>query len=284
MDKGSFKSNIAMINYKGKLTSSDSMGFDISNRGFQYGDGIFETIIFRKNQIMFQNEHWERISEGLEVLKMNQPFTKSEFLDKQMELLKVNDLLGDSARIKLYIWRSTGGLYTPNNSQAEYLLTADRTEEKVLQYFSKVGIAREVFLQRTAFSHLKTISALNYVMAGIEKKERDLEELVLLNHDGFIAEASASNIYFFDSRQKIIYTPSLESGCINGVSRRFIFKNVQNLGWNVEEVMWKIDDLRSDLSVFTINVAGANAIQKIEGKEMAVGEAEFKMLNEMFNW
>lgn len=274
-----------MINYNGNLTPSGSASLEVSNRGFQYGDGIFETIIFRKKEIMFLDEHWERISESVNDLKLDFPFTKKDFENTLLELLEVNGLMGQSARMKLYIWRKAGGLYTPDHFDAEFMLTADQAQRKKIQKYDKVGLANTIFLQKTAFSHLKTISALPYVMAGIEKKERKLEEIILLGQDGYIAEASSSNIYFLDLSNRTIYTPSLQTGCINGVSRRFLFKNAKQFDMEIKEVLWLPEDLISDkLSIFTINVAGVNCIQKIYTTKMGDCTEGLKLLEEIFKW
>ncbi|WP_296618268.1 aminotransferase class IV [Marivirga sp.] len=273
-----------MINYNGNLIPSGSASLEVSNRGFQYGDGIFETIIFRKKEIMFLNEHWERILEGVNDLKMKLPFTKEELKIILFDLLEVNGLMGQSARMKLYIWRKTGGLYAPENLETEFLLTSEPSQRKKIQKFEKVGIAHTLYLQKTAFSHLKTISALPYVMAGVEKKERKLEEIILLDQDGFVAEASSSNIYFLDIENRKIYTPSLQCGCINGVSRRYLFKHAKRFDLEVQEVIWRPEELSSNLSIFTINVAGVNCIQKIYEIKMGDGSEGIKLLEEIFKW
>lgn len=284
MDKGSFKSNIIMINYNGDLIASESAVLGVSNRAFQYGDGVFETIISKNGMIKFQNEHWDRIVQGVNVLKMDMPFSKDQFLEILLNLLGANDLLGQYARLKLYIWRAAGGLYTPTAVQSEYLLTAEGTNKKIMGSFHKVAVAQTVYLQKTAFSHLKTISALSYVLAGIEKEERKLDELILLNQQGFIAEASSSNIYFFDERQNTIYTPSLDSGCIDGVSRRFLLKHAARIGLDIQEILWKPEEVSDQLSVFTLNVAGVNRILKIGDRLMGDNEQLYERLEELFQW
>ncbi|SMG07754.1 branched-chain amino acid aminotransferase [Marivirga sericea] len=273
-----------MINYNGNLIPSGSETLEVSNRAFQYGDGIFETIIFRKKEIMFFNEHWERILEGLACLKINLPFKKEALKNTLLDLLDVNGLMRQSARMKLYIWRKPGGLYAPEQQDAQFLVTAEQSQRKKIQKFDRVGIAKTVFLQNSAFSHLKTLSALPYVIAGLEKQERKFEELILLSQDGFIAEASSSNIYFFNLEKRTIYTPSLKNGCINGVSRRHLLKSADKFDLKVQEIMWKLEDLTADLSVFTINVAGINCIQKIEMKKMQEGTEGIRILEEIFKW
>jgi branched-chain amino acid aminotransferase/4-amino-4-deoxychorismate lyase len=215
---------------------------------------------------------------------LSTPFSKNKLLDMLKELLGVNQLFDQEARIKMYIWRESGGLYAPNSFKTEFLITAEVNISKEIQRFTKVGIAKTVFLQKTAFSHLKTMSALHYVMAGVEKNDRQLEELILLNQDGFVSEASAANIYFYNAVKRKIYTPSLDSGCINGVSRRYLIDNAKRFDVDVQEVMWKLEDLNSDMSLFTINVAGANCIQNIDNKEFGDCEVGLKVLKKIFEW
>ena len=273
-----------MINYNGNLINDDSASLEILNRGFQYGDGIFETIIFRNNNIRFKVEHWERVAESLAVLKIELPFNMEQFFSNLEGIVRANDLEDKKARLKLYIWRKTGGLYCPNNSDSEFLLTAAEAENNETQSLGKVAFGKTVFLQKSIFSEIKTLSALPYVMAGIEKKERKLDELILLSQHGFIAEASASNIYFFDAEKKMIYTPSLESGCVNGVTRRYLFKNAKRFRLNIQEVMWKPEDLLTNLAVFTVNVAGINSIDKVEDRKMEDAQKGFNILREIFDW
>jgi branched-subunit amino acid aminotransferase/4-amino-4-deoxychorismate lyase len=282
MDNGSFKSEISMINYNGKLKPSDSVTFGVSNRGFQYGDGVFETIIYDGNKIKFIEEHWDRIFEGIKALKMELPFTKSGFEVMIMDLLKSNDLLGRYTRIKLIAWRKTGGLYTPTESEAEYLLTLKETEKNQIRNLQNVEIACSVFLQKSAFSHLKTISALPYVLAGIEKRDRQLEEIILTDENGYIAEASSANIYFLDFENRKIYTPSLDTGCINGVSRRFLFKNADKFGFKIAETMIRPEELSFGFSIYAINVAGISCIHKIGRIDMARSQKGLEILEEVF--
>jgi branched-chain amino acid aminotransferase/4-amino-4-deoxychorismate lyase len=283
MDNESFKSEISMINYNGKLIPSKSMTLEISNRGFQYGDGIFETIIYDREKIKFLDQHWERILEGVNGLKMDLPFTKSEFEAVLTDLLGGNNLLSQYARLKLFIWRKSGGLYTPTESETEFLLTADITEKREVQKLKKVGIANSVSLQKTSFSHLKTISALPYVLAGIEKKERELGEIILTNEEGYIAEASSSNIYFLDYENRKIYTPFLNTGCINGVSRRYLFKNAEKFGLKVVETLIRPEELNLSFPIYAINVAGISCIHKIGVIDMGRSKEGLEILQEIFS-
>ena len=272
-----------MINYNGSLIPSLSAPLEIHNRGFQYGDGIFETIIIENGVIRFFDEHWERLLNGVQLLKLELSFDKSKLLEMIQQLQLENKLLHKNVRAKLLVWRKAGGLYMPLESQSEFCLVMQDFQRKSVQYFSKVEISNRVQLYKSQWSHMKTISAFPYIMAGIEKNERQLEELILLNQDGFIAEASASNIYFFDVGKKILYTPSLESACINGVSRRFLFKNAVTKNIKVEEVMWQVADIKANFLVFAINVAGLNQITNIGSMQFEKNPAGLELIHAILN-
>ncbi|WKK81297.2 aminotransferase class IV [Marivirga arenosa] len=250
-----------MINYNGRLTSSESI--DFNNRGFQYGDGIFETLLCESGNIRFHEEHWERISEGLKILKIDFSISKEVLFNQVNELLLQNELSNKTARVKIYFWRKNGGLYTPTSSECNYLISADSTEIKEIKLYKNVALSESVALQYSKFSALKSISAIEYVLAGIEKKERALDELIILNSEGLLAEASAANLFFFDFAHKKLFTPSLKTGCINGVVRRFIMKNIKRHGFEIEEIEWKLNEIPLNYSVFTVNVVGVNQLLKV---------------------
>jgi branched-subunit amino acid aminotransferase/4-amino-4-deoxychorismate lyase len=133
---------------------------------------------------------------------------------------------------------------------------------------------------------IKNRSRIHYLMANIETSNYAGKDnwALLVDQDGFIAEASSSNIYFFDLEKRMIYTPSLENGCVNGVSRRHLFRIADTFDLKVQEVNWKVEDLNSRLSIFTINVAGINCIEKIENRKMSDGAEGLRILEDVFKW
>ncbi|WP_201431791.1 aminotransferase class IV [Marivirga aurantiaca] len=271
-----------MINYNGKFLNSNSNTVKFNNRALNYGDGIFETIIYHNEDMALLELHWERLLEGAEMLKINLPFDLDHLQKNILELLKTNDLLKKRARIKLIVWRAPGGLYTPESSDSHFLITASTSARKPFKQFKNVLTSQTVFLQASQFSHLKTISALPYVLAGLEKKERGAEELILTDKEGNIAEASASNIFIYSAQKETFYTPPLSCGGINGVSRRFILKEMEQNGIAYQEVKMKVSDLNEQTAVFTTNVSGINQILVLDGVELHMGEKAFYILNNLF--
>ncbi len=282
MEVRSFKSENTMINYNGKFINSNSNIIKFNNRGLNYGDGLFETIIYNNENIPLLSLHWERLSEGVSKLKIDIPFDADQLQNYLIELIEENELQKTRAKIKLLLWRAPGGLYTPESSEGHFQISAIKSGRKPFKQHKNVAIGKTVCLQGTDYSHLKTISALPYVLAGIEKKEREMDELVLTDKAGNIAEASDSNIFFYSVKNDVFFTPSLACGGINGVSRRFIMQEMENAGMQCKEVKMKFKDLTDDIAIFTTNVSGINQILSLDGLELNTGEKAFYILNNLF--
>ncbi len=229
-----------MINYNGKLNKDNFFNIQYNNRGLNYGDGLFETIIYYNTEIPLFNLHWDRLQEGAGVLHLHLPFNEEQLKTFIFDLIDENGLKQKRVRIKLMVFRKEGGFYTPDSLDCHFLITVQASDKLPLKRLEKVFSANTTFLTQTQFSHLKTISALNYVMAGIEKKEREADELLLLDNEGNIAEASAANLFFHSEDENTFYTPPLECGIIGGVTRRFLLNEMEEKNIACKERKFKI--------------------------------------------
>src|SRR5690606_1335213 len=117
-------------------------------------------------------------------------------------------------------------------------------------------------LSYSALSSLKTCSALPYVLAGIEKKSRNLDEILILDGQNRLAECSSSNLFWLKNGN--IYTPSLESGCIAGVMRRHILHQARQSRIEIQEVLENPETLLTADQVFCCNVTGVYLFEKFE--------------------
>lgn len=271
-----------MINYNGKFLNSNSNVIKFNSRGLNYGDGIFETIIYHNDELALFELHWERLFESAKLLKLDLPFDAESLQQILLDLISNNELSKKRARVKLLVYRQEGGLYTPEKTTADYVISAIAQPKHQFKQFHKVYSSQSVQLQASSFSALKTISALPYVLAGIEKTEREAEDLILTDASGNIAEASAANIIIYSATDNKFSTPSLSCGGINGVSRRFLLQEMEKFSVSCEEVKFKITDLNEDIALFTTNVAGVNQIMSVDGIALNGGEQSFYLLNNLF--
>lgn len=241
--------------------------FSIKNkdRCFQYGDGLFETIIYQNGKIQFLERHLERLKKGMEALNFNIPalFSARELQDQILELLSINQLSG-SARIKLQVWRKDGGLYTPVQNEVNYLITTIPFENKGNKIINSAGFSIDVKLYPTKLSRFKTCNALFYILAGIERQKRKLDDLILLDHQGNIAECTSANIFWLYKEE--YYTPSTATGCIEGIMRGHLIEKLRKHKKLVYEVKESKESLLKAEKVFICNVTGVFPVKMIEGK------------------
>lgn len=235
------------------------------NRAFQYGDGLFETIRYEHHEVRFWPDHYDRITRGMAVLALHtHPLLDRDPLHSQIiDLLKANHLSDQPARIKLQVWRKPGGLYTPTSFQTHYLITARSGPAFALTEKTAVGFFDAVRLSPSPVSAYKTLSALPYVLAGIAKQQQQADDMILLDTHGHLAECIASNLFWLKDNQ--LFTPSLASGCIDGILRRQLLRRALHDGLTVHEGLFLPDVLAAADAVFCTNVAGIQWIRQIGG-------------------
>jgi 4-amino-4-deoxychorismate lyase len=248
--------------YNGFIMEEDEFVLPVNNRALSYGDGLFETIIYHNQKVRFIAEHVERITEGLKALQIEVPSKISAGqLEQDIMMLAGRNNFPTEARVKLLVWRKTGGLFEPESNQAEYLLFTKPyrrpTEMKAEVYFCK-----NIKIQPHPWSQYKSLNALPYVMAGVEKKTRGADDMIICNQNNHIAECLYSNVWWIDNN--ILYTPSLDAGCINGIMRRQIMELCKKNKIAVEEGLYTREELMKADTVFTSNVNGLALIRRVD--------------------
>ena len=243
---------------------------------------MFETIIVKQGIIQYFNYHFSRLSKGMKVLRLADkiPFTQNGLASQIELLLEENELLED-ARVKIQVWRKDGGLYTPQSMDFDLLISVQQHEMQSELKCIKLGVSTSVKIQYNPFSEFKTLSSLPYVMAGIEKKERGLDDVLLMSTGGFVAECLASNIFW--ERNGIYYTPSLKSGCIAGIRREVITRFLRKQGYIVRRKMARKRDLWEADFAFNANVASIHIISQIEDKKYAKDEGKEQLISELIS-
>jgi 4-amino-4-deoxychorismate lyase len=233
----------------------------LQNRGFRFGDGCFETMLVLDGECPLLSLHSARIRRSLSVLGIQWP----ENLDLEAQIKQVYGATTGWQRLRLWIWRSGEGIYTPESNESQTMLAASPASAPQIQQRKQVQFSEEVVLLPSRWSFIKTISALPYVMAAREKKEKSAEELVLLNHRGEIAEATAANLFW--KKRKRWYTPALDSGCVAGVMRAWLMRRMIEKGEPVFEVLAQPDELLKADKLVCTNVTGLQPVLQLGEKQ-----------------
>ena len=218
-----------MINYNGNFKNSSFDDFD--NRGFLYGDSIFETIKIIDNKIIFWEEHYLRLMSSMRILRIDIPNNYTpEFFEKEITKtnLKIDSLF--SGRVRLTIYRGGRGLYLPDNNFPVFVISSKKINEKLFKInrdIYKVDLFKDYQIQSNLISNLKTNNRVINVIGSIYAQENELDNCVLLNDNKLVTEFLNGNIFIVNNN--IIKTPTLSTGCLNGVMRKKIIELIQKV-------------------------------------------------------
>ena len=263
------------INFNESIISSDHQIFSVNNRGFRYGDGLFESMRYMNGQLKFPDLHIDRVLEGMKVLKLENSFhLDSWFLREKVDELARRNKIGPNARFRLTVFRDSEGLYSPDSNKMAYVLESQSLDDS--QYtFNNKGLIIDVYDELTKpvniLSNLKTCNSLIYVLAGIFKNQNALDEVMILNQHGFLCESISSNVFVVYDRK--LYTPSLNEGCIGGVMRQVVIRLANENGIELVEAQINPDILNEADEIFITNAA--------KGIQWVMGYNKKRYFNEM---
>ncbi|MBD2702229.1 aminotransferase class IV [Spirosoma sp. BT702] len=251
--------------YNSDVLYENDFRLSIHDRAFQYGDGLFETIRYEQRTVWFWPDHFARLTAGMAGLGLQAPdnFTADAVYQCITELVSVNSLTDQAARIKIQVWRQAGGLYTPITSKANVLITVRSSLPFSVTDKAQIGIYDTFRLSSSPVSAFKTLSALPYVLAGVYRSKNSLDDVILLDTSGFLAECLASNLFWYTNQT--LFTPSLQTGCINGIIRRQLLRFAPELGISLTEGLYLPDVLTQADVVFCTNVMGIQWLRNING-------------------
>ncbi len=244
--------------------------YPIPNRGMNFGDGLFETMVFDGEKIRFFGYHLERLRHGMKTLGIQNQGMNFQELEDWIR----SEFSGQKLRLRWNVIRGGAGKYTPETNLAFH--TLHLAELSMAPYSkSKASFSEKVALYTYPWSRCKTLNALPYVMAAQERMDRNLDELIILDYRGKVAEASSANIFW--RRGKKLFTPALSCGPIAGVGRRAV---LEKLGRNIDEGEFTSNDLLRADQVWVTNVTGVSCLEKIDSIEFST--EIWSPMNEVF--
>jgi len=252
------------INFNGEIVPGGTKLLSTNNRAFRYGDGLFESMRMMKGQLKFVDMHADRLQRGMKALKIDgYSQTDTWFLKEKAEELASRNKT-KHARLRLTVYRDAEGLYTPTLNKMGYCLELQPIDEP--RYFlNEKGLIMDIFTDVPKpcnyLSNIKTCNSLPYVMAGIFKAQNNLDEVFLLNQNGYLCEAGSSNVFVW--YQNHLYTPALSEGCVEGVMRQVVINIARKNNIPVTEAQINPEILYEADEVFLTNAG--RGIQTVMG-------------------
>ncbi len=246
-----------MVNSNGHILKEEDTLLSIYNRGFAYGDAVFETIKISHNKVLFWEDHYFRLMASMRILRMEIPmhFTL-EFLETELlKLIDVNNQSKITVRAKLMVWRKEGGLFNPITNDVDYLISTKILDTDFYVYNDseyKVDLFKEYYITPSLLSTIKSNNRLINVVGNIYAKENNLENSLILNTNKRVVEALNANIFLV--KGTTIKTVPLSDGCIKGIMRKQIIDIIKLMPeFSFEEVSISPFELQKADELFLTN-------------------------------
>jgi branched-chain amino acid aminotransferase len=250
--------------YNGKVYNDGVAVISPDDRSFRFGDGLFETMRVEDGAIRFSDQHFQRLFTGLDLLQVSIPklFSASILTQQVLELCKRNGHL--SARVRLTVSRGVGGLYD-DVKQLNYIIQSWPLDPITL---NENGLIIDVYNSTRkccdSLANCKTNNFLPYVMAALEAKNQQLNDCIVLNEHGRVCDTTIANIFII--KGDVIETPSLDEGCIAGIMRGHIIRELKNRGYTIVEKEITIAEVENATEVFLSNsIKGMRWVKQLRG-------------------
>ena len=257
-----------MINFNGKITDlSDQL---INNRAFLYGDAVFETLIIFNDKILFWEDHYFRLMSSMRIIRLDIPDEYTpEFFKENIIKIHNNISQTGNSRIRINIYRSSGGKYKPEKNTPSFIISCESINYntyKLNKGHYEVDLYKDYYLDNQLISSIKSNNKIINVVASIYASENGFNNCILLNKDKLVSEFINSKLFIIKDEK--IYTPTLKSGCLNGVVRKNLFKILSSSSFEVCEQDLSTFDITQSDEIFGTNIAqGIFSVTKFRKKD-----------------
>ena len=247
--------------------------------GLLSGWGVFTTLRVADGVPFAFERHWARLSRDAATMNVTLPGDPESLRRHLLELVEANHALNSTLR--LAIVRNGGGMWAgPSNGRASDViaLTADSKDwgEGV-----KLGYVEHARYAACEFSTTKILSwAMN--LTWVERAgQRGLDEVILLNEFGDVAECTSANIFASTGGQ--VWTPPVSSGCLPGITREVLLREIHMPGIRIDEKTLTPADLENADEVFiTSTTRNLLPVREIEGRKIGRTDQTRRVLSQAF--
>jgi aminodeoxychorismate lyase len=253
----------------GKFVAEEKAVVSVFDRGFLYGDGLFEGIVVEGGRMFRWEQHMERLGRGLKFMKMTLPISMEALRKAAEELIRRNRMGRALLRISLSRGITERG-YSPKGAVNPALVMTlhalpNINWNEMLRW--RVVTASVQLLAGDPLAAFKTANKLNQVIARGEADEAGAQEAILLNTRGHLAEGTTSNLFWVT--REGVSTPPLASGALPGVTRGAVFDLCQKRKIRVKEIDARPGAIKAARGAFlSMSSMGIVEIESLDGKRL----------------
>lgn len=275
-----------MINFNGNIEEENAK-ISINNRGYAYGDALFETIKVLNGNILFWEDHYFRLMASMRILRMDIPMAFTmEYLEHEMlKTIEANGFSDLPVRIKLMVHRNEGGLYAPTTNTVCFIISARELDEgpyTITNDAYEVDLFKDYFVAPGLLSTLKTNNKVLNVVGSVFANENKLQNCLLLNTEKKVVEGLNGNLFLV--KGKTVKTPPILDGCLKGIMRKQLIEIIKSkTDFDVVEESISPFELQQADELFLTNViVGIQPITKYRKKRFnsEISQKLLELLND----
>ena len=265
-----------------RVVPSAEAKISVFDHGFLYGDGIYETMRAYDGVVFMIDEHMRRLRRSAALIGLDIGKSTEELKQAIYETMQSNNLR--AAYIRMTISRGAGaiGLDPVLCKSPTFIVMAHEFKDYPKACYAEglrliISSVRRN-LKEAINPQIKSLNFLNNILAKIEAIKADVDEALMLNAAGFLAEGTISNIFFV--KDGILCTPSVECGILDGITRTIVLELASRNGIAAKEGEFRPEDLYAASEVFITNsTMEVMPVRRVDDKHFEVGELSKLLLS-----
>ncbi len=264
-----------LIYLDGNLVPESEAKVSVFDHGLLYGDGCFEGIRIYNGRVFRLTEHLVRLYESARSICLTIPISLEEMEKATVETVAANNLR--DGYIRLVITRGVGslGLNPYQCPKASIIIIASGitlyAKEKYETGLNLITCATRRPPPAALSPQVKSLNYLNNIMAKIECIQAGCEEGIMLNEQGYVAECTGDNVFVIKGGE--VYTPTIASGALNGITRQAVIGVMVGMGLKVHEVTMTRHEIYTADECFLTGTA-AEVIPAVQYDRRPIGDGK----------
>ncbi len=257
-----------------KLVDETDAKISIFDHGLLYGDGVFEGIRVYSSRVFELEAHIRRLYESAKAIRLDIKMGRDDLIRAVEKTVEANNVI--DGYIRLVVTRGTGtlGLNPFICENGRIFIIADNIQLYPEELYEK---GMKVISATTVRNHplsippqVKSMNYLNNILAKIEALDVNVPEAVMYNHEGYVAEATGDNVFIV--KDGVFYTPPIEAGALEGITRGIVIRLAEEAKLEVvEKNLTRFDLYVCDEFFLTGTAAEVIGVVEIDGRIIGDG-------------
>ena len=261
----------------GHLLDEEDAKVSVFDHGLLYGDGVFEGMRIYRGRLFRPHLHIARLQRGAKAIQLEIPVSAEEMIDVICLVAQQNGFTDRDGYVRAVVTRGKGdlGLDPRACPKPSVIVIVDTIKLYPAEDYEKGLALMTAGIRRNPADacppQIKSLNYLNNILAKLEANRYGAKEAIFLNHQGYVAEATADNIFIVQDGK--VLTPPVRAGALPGITRQTVLEIASDLEIPAEERnMILVDIYGADECFLTGTAAKVVPVTKVDGRTIGTGQ------------